>query len=170
MRKTLMKRSLGFVMLMAALLCVSAPALAYPKWIGVKGKLSIVRNEKQKDKNANNYKQLKLVVTYKNNSRDKIITAIFNKTTSLNCSIYAVYIPAGYQYVKENGEVASCNVKGAKSDKVNKCELYPGQSISLAYYFNVTSFKKRNVFNTGNPYIKGNWKFGHDFQVSSKGI
>ena len=165
MSKSFVKRSLSVVLLFAALLCVSAPALAYPKWVGVKGKWSIVRNESQKDPNAKDYKKIKVSVTYTNNSKDKIVTAIFNKTLGMSATLN-IYTDS-FHYFTDTA-TTKANIK---STKVSKMELYPGQSTSMYYLFpiNIPS----SAMNYLNSYGIARWdinKWWHDFQVSSKGI
>ncbi|MBQ9527549.1 MAG: hypothetical protein IJR68_08055 [Fretibacterium sp.] len=162
MSKSFVKRSLSVVLLFAALLCVSAPALAYPKWVGVKGKWSIVRNESQKDPNAKDYKKIKVSVTYTNNSRDKIITAIFNKTLSMEGGLKVKWDGGG----RYGAEPIKASIK---STRVSKMELYPGQSTSMYYLLPVNGTSHLRDFNKYGADLGIN-KWWHDFQVSSKGI
>ena len=150
----------------ALLVCVLAalwavPANAYPKWVGIKGRpWAVVRNEKQKDPNANDYKLLRMPVTYTNNSKDKIITAIFNKTISFSCKFGIDVVTQAYNST-------------TKWSTVNKLELYPGQSHTLNYYHIVNRSNwdagPRKWFNTDQVVIR-DIKWNHDFNVSTQTI
>ncbi len=151
------------VCVLAGMLGAAAPAWAYPKWIGIKGKLSIERNDEQKDPNSGTYKRYRFIVTYTNNSKDKIVTAIFNKTINLTCDLHL-----------KNGNKIANDKKGLTSTKVNKCELWPGQSISLHYYplLDISHWKnaaERKRFNT-NEIVAKNLKWTHDFQVRTEDL
>ena len=163
MSKSFVKRSLSVVLLFAALLCLSAPAMARPNWIGIKGKYSIVRNEKQKNPRAKDYKQIRFSVTYTNNSSDKIVTAIFNKTLSVSCTAF-------YKWLVYNDSAGTIKAS-IKSTRVSKMELYPGQSTSMYYLLpiNIQNADHLSHFNKDGGSIK-DIKWSHDFQVSSKGI
>ena len=154
----------------ALLVCVlaalwAAPAWAYPKWIGVRGKVSIERNEKQNDPNSGTYKRFRLIVTYTNNSKDKIIKAIFNKTINLTCDLH----------LKNGNKIAGYKTEPTHtSTKVNKCELWPGQSITLNYYLHldISHWKyaaERKRFNT-NEIVARNLKWTHEFQVRTEDL
>ena len=154
------------VCLLAALW--AAPAWAYPDWISCKPTVRLVRNEKQTDPNSGTYKRFCLTVTYTNRSKDKIVEAIFNKTIDLTCDLYR----------KEGrNEIKAADYKTEpthKSTKVNKCELWPGQSMELNYYLQLDisswrSAEQRKKFNTSEIVAK-NIRWSHDFQVQSKKI
>ena len=160
----------------------AAPAWARPKWVSIKSKVSIVRNEKQKDQNANDYKKIRVAVTYTNNSKDKIITAIFNKTLSQYADIYVKEKQADITaysvnvvYRDVDRKIGSYDAKGLKYTSVNKCELYPGQSMTLNYDFTLVKTMptwdagNRKKFNTGKPFVK-NLKWSHDFQVRTEDL
>ena len=148
----------------ALLVCVlaglwAAPAHAYPKWVGVSGKWSIVRNEKQKDVNAKNYKQLRCDVTYTNNSKDRVITAIFNKTISMSGTLRVRW---------DTGLYGPENITAStKSSNVTKMELYPGQSKTFYYILTIDKIPYLSRFNQYGAELKI-IKWGHDFQVSTQ--
>jgi len=178
MSKNFIKRSLSFVLLIAALLCFAAPSWARPNWVSFKSKVSIVRNDKQKDSNAGNYKRVKVSITYTNNSKDKIIKAFFNKSISFTCDFYVTerQTPWMGNDWKENVDVklSSFKANNIKYAQVNKCEVYPGQSYTLNYFINFSTSKwskeNRKKFNTGKPFYKNLKNWAHDFQVQTEKI
>ena len=160
-----MKRMKGKIFA-ALLVCLTvgllaAPALARPKWVGVSGRWTIVRNEKQKDKDAKDYKQACCEVTYTNKSKDKIITAIFNKTISMSSRLSGIHFGSAGKDVTANG----------KFTDVTKVELYPGQSVSRKYTMNIemTTSGGRWLFNQYGGELT-NLKWNHDFNVTTQTI
>ena len=155
-----------------------------------------MRNEKQKDPNATNYKILRVTVTYTNNSKDRVVTECFNKTIGHSCDFYVKeeviekYYETDedddddddddYYYVEKKRKVTKevtlgshkrYGMKFPKVDKLN--DIYPGQSWSTTYNVEIEMFKwkaeARKKFNTQNSFMK-NSKWSHGFQVKSKGI
>ena len=91
-----------------------------PKWVEARITPSLVVIGK--DKNKPGYLGIKVVITHKNISKDgKIITAIYNKKLKLTAKVHAGDI-RGHAFSRK-----------LVSSKVNKCEVYPGQSINLNY-------------------------------------
>ncbi len=113
------------------------PSYSHPNWIKVSGNLSFVRNPKVNNIKHPDYWQVQLTVTYKNNSNDKILTRLFKKDILVDFSMSAID-PTAYTlnakrqkvYRKVTTHVISPKVS---STKVNKVELYPGQSTKLTY-------------------------------------
>ena len=179
------------VCVLAGMLGATAPAWASrPNWVSSKATVGIVRNEKQKDPNAGDYKQIRVTVTYTNNSRDRIVTECFNKTMDLACGFYinevvtekyrALDEDDDYYYmaerkVKKDVQLASYKRDGVKYSKVDKLkDVYPGQTWTLTYYLGINLSNKwkaesRKKFNTGNIFLK-DIKWSHGFQVKSKGM
>ena len=177
------------VCVLAGMLGATAPAWASrPNWVSSRATVSIVRNEKQKDPNAGDYKQIRVTVTYTNNSRDRIVTECFNKTMDLACGFYVKeVVTEKYRKEDEDGDFYTTDrkvkkdvklgsykrdgVKFPKVDKVN--DVYPGQTWTLTYYLglNLSKWKAepRKKFNTGNLFLK-DIKWSHGFQVKSKGM
>ena len=178
------------VCVLAGMLGAAAPAWAsYPNWVSSRATVSVVRNEKQKDPNAGDYKQIRVTVTYTNNSRDRIVTECFNKTMDLACGFYVKEVVTekyrkededGDFYtsdrkVKKDVQLASYKRDGVKYSKVDKLkDVYPGQTWTLTYYLGINLSNKwkaesRKKFNTGNIFLK-DIKWSHGFQVKSKGM
>ena len=91
-----------------------------------------------KDKNHLN---LHVSIQYKNVSRDQIITAIFDKALLVEGSakFYSEYRPSQFHPKDTYGYAYKYRLT---SVKVNKMELYPGQSIQLGYEMPLSAFIK----------------------------
>ena len=140
----------------------TAPAWAYPKWVGSKATWVVKLDEKNKNLGKGTEKVLKISVTYTNNSKDKLIKAFYNRTHSFYCEFY----------VKDGqNEVYLGSVKrdGEKFDNPWKVEVYPGQSVKRDYTFGLDLSKwsdvNRRAFNNSKQILIRNGKWTHDFQV-----
>ena len=156
-----------FAVLLVCLLSVllTSSAWARPNWIGIKGYAAIVRNENQNDPNSGTYKRFRFTVMYTNNSKDKIIRAIFDKTLDVTCDMF---LRNGYKIAHYTMDPPH------NFTAVNKCELWPGQSIKLNYYpyLDIAHWKdaaQRRRFNT-NEIILKDIKWTHDFRVRTENL
>ena len=112
-----------------ALLSLSAEEVAAnPKWLPVDCTPYIVVTGKNPQ--ASDYYSLKIVVEHNNKSDNEIITAIFDKKL-----IFSAVFNGGY------GASVECQAV-IRSTKVNKVEIYPGQSVKLAYQIRLDAFIK----------------------------
>ena len=160
-----------FLLLIGLVLFLGGKAEAKPTWI--KSTISAPKVVKTGDNiNYGNYYSLKFSVKHTNNHPDgKIVTAIFDKTLKLwdaECSIKYTVSKINYTL---------------RSSRVNKMELYPGQSYSLAYsipldklFKNVSNWKDLNkninTFKWSGKKKMSNGKMGftwsYDYQVTTK--
>ena len=93
-----------------------------------------------KNPEASDYYSLKIVVEHINKSDNDIITAIFDKKL-----IFSAVFNAGYTA----GECTAV----LRSTKVSKVEIYPGQSVKLAYQIRLDTFIKNVNWVPINSYI-----------------
>ncbi len=138
-----------------------------PSWVNTTAKAAVIRNSKVKNINSPDYYIVKFTITYTNNSRDKIITKIFNKKTLVE-----------YIMPTASGVKKKLYYKGT-STRVNTVELYPGQSTSLVYYTTPFNFMKHLAGGTvasqikryneflNSKKMKFTFKYWHGFQVRS---
>ena len=113
-----------------------------PKWVEARVTPSLVVIGKDKTKPG--YLGIKVVATHKNNSKDgKIITAIFNKHLKLTAKGQAGDI-MGHAFSRS-----------ITSSKVNKCEVYPGQSINLNYIIPIDAQSMKTL---KSYYTGGSWE------------
>jgi hypothetical protein len=154
-----LKSIVSLVAVLLLTLALTGAAHARPNWVGITAKVSMMKTGK--NINAAGYWTARVTVTYKNNSRDKIITVIFNKTGTIT-----IQDSGGQGYIVDTN-----------SSKANKMELYPGQSTKLHY--------DRQITRLSSPYPGATWKdinsrflkmkvkivrWSHDFQVRSKNL
>ena len=59
-------------------------SLGYPKWIGWRWKLNVIRNEDEDNPKSLDYYKFKIAITYTNKSKDKIIKCFFNRNLSVS--------------------------------------------------------------------------------------
>ena len=165
-----MKKSLTmlFMTVIAAafLFCgMTTPAQANPpyvkwKWVGY-----TIQVNNNFPPNDFRHISFKVVIQYTNTSDDKIVTALFKKAIQVNG-------------VGGGGATFSAS---ATSNKVNKVELYPGQSIKLQYFLTVNKLYHTNAYYRDRPrqdmiyyFIKNkkNMKsrMSHTFGASAKPI
>jgi hypothetical protein len=133
------------IMLTGLLLFVllgAGDALAKPQWLKCSFTPSIAITGK--NPNAHDYYSLKIVVRHANKSEDKIVKAIFDKKLEFSAVFNA-------------GNKNECEVV-LKSTKVNKMELYPGQTIKLTYIVPLSKLKGMKYVNWAmvNNIISGN--------------
>lgn len=126
----------------------------FVKWKWVKYS---VQTDKRFPKNDYRHTVIRVVIRYTNVSNDKIVTAFFKKATSLTAWI-------------DNKSPFSAY---AASTKVNKVELYPGQSYDLAYFLPVTKAHwNADVLAGYVSRVKGikltKTKLQHSFNASAK--
>ena len=121
--------------------------------------------------------RLHVSILYKNASRDQIVTAIFDKTLKVEGKVQ-------YQSRYENNVTHSrytfgysVKIDDFRSTRVNKVELYPGQTIQLGYDLPLSSAVKTNGYEaTLENFNKGHYKkmkykvTGHSFRISKKPI
>jgi hypothetical protein len=165
------KFALTAVLLAVFAVGFAGEALARPDWISCSYTPSLVVTGK--DASKSDYYSVKIVVEYKNNSKQgKVITKIFDKTLTFSAGVS-----------NPKFKMNKTSVKGTiKSSKVNDCgEIYPGQTYSLAYFIPVSSFKLTSYYNNytlkdineeiRNRGVKSffpNRQYTHDFQVHAK--
>jgi hypothetical protein len=145
--------------------------MAIPKWLSWKPTYTLVRNEKQKNAKASDYYILRIDITYTNKSRDKVITAFFNKDMGVTCDAYIRENRwvNGRGSIPQDVKIASCKY-GKTWTNVSKCELYPGQSYKLIYRFNAKLPSGQNKFNTNKYRSFKNIRLKHDLQVQTKNL
>lgn len=123
------------------ILAFSQEALAspYPKWIKATYTWKIVKVGKNKNKPG--YYAIKIFMNHKNNNKNgKIITAIFDKTLELSYRIPSCWSKSFSTTIK--------------ASKVNKVEIYPGQSHTLTYLVPLKAIKETAYCPNYNFYNK----------------
>ena len=120
--------------LTAVLLAVFAVAFAgealaakNPDWVKWSWSTSLVRNDKVNDSSPDRY-SIKISVTHKNNSSNKDMIAIYDKTVTFSATIANVYTIAQY------GKAVK---KTITSDKINEINVWPGKSYTLVFFIPV---------------------------------
>ena len=163
-------RLLTLLFLLGLALFLTGEAEAKPKWM--KSTISGPKLVKTGDNiNYGNYYSLRFSVKHTNDHPDgKIVTAIFDKTLKLwnaECIIDQVVSKIDYTH---------------RSTKVNKMELYPGQSQTLTYSIPLDKFfksknwkafnQKANSFKWVGKKKQNNGKmvysWSYDYQVTTK--
>lgn len=134
----------------------------HPSWVKWSWKYRIIRDDGQ-------YK-FKIDITYRNNSRDKLIKSIFNKT--LNLSFKQCTFTYGAPEIKYKGKdykiLANCHGR-ISSTRVNSCKLYPGESYTLTYYMPFNRFNwKYKYLPKQHALLK--LKLTHTFQVQKENM
>jgi len=100
-----------------------ASALERPDWLGIKWSAKLVRNkDKSLTVKSPDYWQVEIKVSHTNNSKDRDITAIYDKTLTISG-----------EYMGNNRSIKT-GKKTITSKKVNKVELWAGQTVSLTYH------------------------------------
>ena len=165
------KFALTAVLLAVFVAMFAGEALAKPDWIGCSYTPSLVVTGK--DAGKADYYSVKIVVDYKNNNKQgKVVTKIFDKTLTLSAQI-------NNPRFKMNKSSATGTIK---SSKVNDCQIYPGQTYSLAYFIPISQFGIRayypDIYNmkdvneeirrSGVKNFFPNRKYSHDFQVRTE--
>jgi hypothetical protein len=108
-----------FLAVFVAMFAGEAAAANRPSWLGWKFYTEFERTPNVSNINSPNYWRLKISVTHTNNSTNRIVTAIFNKSLTVTAT------------------GARDNKASVKSTRVNETNLYPGQSQTLYYYVSV---------------------------------
>lgn len=129
-----------------------------------------------KDKN---HLRLHVSILYRNVSSDQIVTAIFDKTLKVEGSVkFASKFENDVTHTRYTFGY-SIKIDDFRSTRVNKVELYPGQTIVLHYDLPLSSVIKTDGsrheaslenFNKGH-YKKMKYKVtGHTYRISKKPI
>ena len=127
---------------MATLAGGEAQAANMPDWLKITWKQSLVRNsDKSVTIKSPNYWMLQIAVTHTNKSRDRDITAIYDKTLTYT---------AAFNQKPTNVSMGWDDPikRTAKFGKVIKVELWPQQSETLNFFISLDKLIKTN----------GNWK------------
>lgn len=127
-----------FLFIFAFLFLSAEEVAARPQWLKVDCTPYIVVTGKNPQ--ASDYYSLKIVVEHINKSDNEIITAIFDKKL-----IFSALFNAGYS-------TSECTAV-LRSTKVSKVEIYPGQSVKLAYQIRLDTFIKNVNWVPVNSYI-----------------
>ncbi len=120
---------------------------------------------------------LHVSILYKNVSSDQIVTAIFDKTMRAEGSVKYASSYVDNVYHTRGSFGYSFKINDFRSTRVNKVELYPGQSIQLGYSLPLSSVIKTDGYEaTLEKFNKGHYKkikakvTGHTFRFSKKPI
>jgi hypothetical protein len=153
--------------LLAVLIAAFADtAAAKPEWIGVKIKSWSIRKVGD-NAGKPGYYSLHLEVTHTNNSDDRVVTNIYDKTGKMTLKKGCVI--AGKK-------TTAFSVVNLKSTKNNKVDLTPGESVTLTYNLPITNsdngLKGVNwTWSEANKLLgSGGWKltYSYDCQVKSR--
>lgn len=168
-----------FIFVIALLICslgfaftgienASAATAQNPKWVRARFLLPLQARWTGK------VPEVKVLVRYTNNSSDKVITAIYDKTLNLN---YGTRLYG----VNGRGDIRASNSykplwSKHRSNKVNRVRLDPGQSITLHYWVKISNkqgeyYGQSNIktFTVDKDYAK-TAKLKHRFKVKYEGI
>jgi hypothetical protein len=154
------------LVMLAAVLSVAladeARAANAPKWVKTTYSWTLEKNPKQKDKSEAAYLVMKVTVKHTNNSGDKIITKLYDKTLGVavtHSSLHDSYV---------GGLV--------ESKKINEVKINPGKSHSITYTVPLKTYKGRKTtwFQVNNDLEYWGKRLNVEIQysvgVKSKGI
>ncbi len=134
----------------------------YPSWVKWTWRYKII--------NDNGQKKFKIDITYRNNSRDKIMKSIFNKTLTLSFKQCEEAYYGGDIKYKGRAYKTITNCRGhLTSTRVNSCKLYPGESYTLTYYMPFNKFNWRLKYSSKHHKLL-NFKLSHKFQVQKQNM
>ena len=136
----------------------------YPSWIKWSWKYRIIRDN-------NGHNKFKIDITYRNNSKDKIIKCFFNR--NLNLSFKQCVWGYGSQEIKYKGQtycvVSNCTSNAVSYPKSANCEIYPGDSYTLTYNIPFSRFNWKEKYNPKRHKLL-NFKLSHTFQVRKENM
>ncbi len=169
-----------FTVLLAAafLFCgVASQAQAAPVLTWKVEKFSHAVNKDHPGLKDKNHLLLRVYILYKNVSSDQIVTAIFDKTLKVEGSVkYASDYVDNVTHTRSSFGY-SVKIDNFRSTRVNKVELYPGQTIVLHYDLPLSSVIKTDSYEaTLEKFNKGHYKkmkykvTGHTYRFSKKPI
>lgn len=131
----------------------------YPSWIKWTWRYRMLR-----DKSGQN--KFKIDITYRNNSRDKVIKCFFNR--NLNLSFKQCVYGYGGQEIKYKGRtysvVSNCSSNSVSYAKSAYCNIYPGESYTLTYFIPFSRFNWRQRYDPRRHKLL-NFRLTHTFQV-----
>ncbi len=144
---------------------------SYPKWIGWRWKLNIIRNEDEDDPNSADYYKFRIDITYTNKSKDKIIKCFFNRNLSIS---FDHCLKRNYSgEIKYKGKyydkISHCKSNEISYSKPIKCSLYPGESYTQTYYVPFNRFNWKKIYSSK---VHGliNYKLSHSFKVRKENM
>ena len=168
------KFAVAAVLLAAFVAMFAGEALAAqnPNWVSWTWKYSR-EADKKKDISSPDYWWYKVEVTFKNNSQDRDIVAIYDRKATLSAPIINILFG-----VPRNDKVKT-QQSIAKYDKAQVVNIWPGRSHTLVYWFPAKDFVKphgKSLWGDLNHQIsergllvRNEIKFGnHTFSVRSK--
>ena len=120
---------------------------------------------------------LHVSIQYRNVSKDQIVTAIFDKSIRAEGSVkYASDYVNNVTHTRGSFGY-SVKIDNFRSTRVNKVELYPGQTIQLGYNLPLSSVIKTHGYEASlEKFNKGHYKklkakvTGHSYRISKKPI
>ena len=145
-------------LLLAAFVAVfagEALAAQNPNWVSWTWKWSR-EAAKNKDISSPDYWWYKVEVTFKNNSQDRDIVAIYDRKATLSAPIINILFG-----VPRNDKV-KIQQSTAKYDKAQEVNIWPGRSRTLVYWFPAKDFVKPN----GKSHLWGDL----NDQISRRGL
>ena len=120
---------------------------------------------------------LHVSIQYRNVSNDQVVTAIFDKTIRAEGSVTYASSYVDNVYHSRGTFGYSFKIDDFRSTRVNKVELYPGQTIQLGYDLPLSSVIRTNGSEASlEKFNKGHYKklkvkvTGHTFRFSKKSI
>ena len=145
----------------------------YPSWVSWTWKLNIVRNKKENDPKSSNYYKLKIDITYKNKSKDKIIKSFFNKSISVSFDQCVRTPMSSYCDIKYKGKyydrISHCQSNEISYTKPVKCTIYPGESYTMTYNIPFSKFHWKQKYNPKEHSLI-RYKVSHKFQVQKQNM
>ena len=149
---------LSAVLLMVFVMMSAGEAQAKPDWVGVKIKSWKIVRGSGKNVGEPNYYNLYLEITHTNNSRDRVVTALYEKTGQVTITRDFVLKSASTNWRAINARafsVVKINYAGT-----NNVDLTPGESKTLIYNIPI------NHCDSGVPY---NWTWSESNKLLGSG-
>lgn len=163
-----MKTKMITMLLTAMLLtvfCCAGTANAKPDWLSCKAtKVEVIKNPKQNNKKAADYYNLRVTYVLKNNSRNKIVKALYNQVFAYSAVL---------QGVRSSGVPIKGKFQNVKP-LVCKTPVWPGQTITYncTFRFNMNDPELQwQVNDYQAKYLRSNikqFKFGWDCGVKTE--
>ena len=146
-------------------------SLGYPKWIGWRWKLNIIRNEDEDDPNSDDYYKFKIDITYTNKSENKIIKCFFkrNLSVSFDHCLKRDYSGEIKYKGKYYDKISHCRSNEISYGKPIKCTIYPGESYTQTYYVPFSRFNWKKRYDS-RVHKLINYKISHKFQVQKENM
>jgi hypothetical protein len=141
-----MKAKITILLMLAAFMLLfagEALAAAKPAWVKTTWTAKLVKNPNVKNVKVDSpdYWAVEIKVKHTNNSGDRDIIAFYDKTLT-----FSAVLNKDITYANQRGKTVKHTLK---SDRVNKVEVWPNKSYSLAYWVPVKNLISPGKYETG---------------------